>query len=295
MSIITIAQEEYLHGIPFSDFASAKGALVVFGEGITPLSDATHQRLIADGYGYCVRPGQDLKGFIEPVFAEMDSHLKISPSYTRNFVDDGFGPFVRTTIGVDRTADDCYILSLYSAYSDIGKKVEDGLASGIGMPQALRWSRVNVVHSPAWHGGFEIDFDPIARGLAGAGYGHMDGAMIAEAIVASARRGPLSVHTGRCIVAERAARNLGVSVALDAMTIATSIRSTLVADGSIVRGRVQSDRVDQARRKFPTVHIVVDGEPAASETGWQDLPIVDQTTQEEVRQLTARIASSLKP
>lgn len=291
MPIITAAQEEYLQGIPFPDLASLEGALVLFGEGVTPWSEAAYRSLVADGYGF--RPSRDLEGFIKPVFDEIDERLKRSPSYTRTFIDNEFSPFLRISVQIDRTADGCYILSLYATYSGIGKKVEDGLASAIGMPQALRWSRVNVIHSPSWNGKFEIDLGPIAQRLADVGYDRMTGAAIAETIVASVRKGGLSMQTGRCTVAERASRDLGVSIALDATTVATCIRSTVVADGSIVRGQLRPEHVDQARRKFPTVHITVDGEPAAGMV-WQDLPILDPQVQENVRQLAARITAGFK-
>ena len=293
MPIITVAQEEYLHGIPFPDLDSAKGALVVFGEGIAPSSDAMRHHLAANGYGYYVHPGRNLQGFIGAVFAEIDNRLMLSPSYTRTFVDeDGFGPFLRTSVQVDRTAAKEYVLSLYATYGGIGKKVEDGLASAIGIPQSLRWSRINVVHSPAWYGKFEIDFDPIAQRLASVGFDLMSGVAIAEAIAASVRKRSVSVHAGRCVVAEQSGKNLGVSVAMDTATVATCIRSTVVADGSIVRGQLRPECANEARRRFPTVHITVNGEPAAGEAAWQELPIIDQKVQSDVRQLTARIASS---
>jgi hypothetical protein len=295
MQITSVSQKTHRSHIQLPDLDSVKAALVLFSEGTTESSHATKQQLVADGGGLAAMllsaSQRNTNGFLDQLFKEIEETIEVNSSYNRHFDYDGYGSFFKTSVGVDRLPDESYLLSLNAAY--VGHKVEDELAEALGLQQKLWWSGVNLTYGPVKGEMFEIDFEAIAMCLAPLGAHQATGSDIAGAIVHGGARGLThNITPGEFIVAKVTEDSPGVKVNIDRSSVASYYDHPYSVEGSTVRGRLQYDWDNPTKMLSPVVFIGVDGMHAEDPQGWNRFPTLDQKIEEDVLQLTDRIASA---
>lgn len=300
MRILGVSREESLRGIPFHGVGSVRNALQLFMSGSTKGSQATGNRLMADGgLGGVVAlmnkeeleaPHKD--SFLGRMFDQIDAALAAGRRFNYHYDYDGVGPFFKTTVEVEalRGFEELYLLHLSAAY--VGDAVEVGLAEAIGAERGLMGVSVRIELAPEGDH-FEIDFDDILGHLASAGLNTLSAEQVIVALMEDAAVRPLKSRPAPRLRDDE----YRVSLYPALYTVGSAYGPAAVerpwsSQGGTLFGPLWDDNMHSPESapewRNPVVVLHV-SEPYDEDNHWDRQPVIDPTRRQTIRDIASQI------